>query len=415
MASDPLEPGAGYHASAFVETAESQVLTASAMEALSGASQFSVLVLRIHCRLKEKPARDLALQALLSAVESLFQGQTKIHGTLTEDTIALFVAEQDSTSAKQAAASLQKQILHPVSVGIAVYPQINFSRQRILANAFKALAHAAFFGPRAVVVFDAVSLNISGDIFYQEGRLAEAIEEYQSALQLDPANINVHNSLGVCQAVMQDFDAARISFETATWLDPEEVLAVYNLGLVHLLTGVQDKALDCFLKAFEINGSIFEVALQTGRLYLEINRPDSALAFLKKATEIKPESGSAFRWLGDCHLAMDQLEEACRAYQAAAKNAPNDAAALSALGYLFDRLGENIEIATLFCRQSVLIEPENPLFHHRLAKIYLKQDFIDQALDAFKTAHKLGHDETESISEIESRKELQRPIASFQK
>jgi tetratricopeptide (TPR) repeat protein len=414
-ASECPEPAVRTDVSPLLETPESQALTASAMEVLSDVSLFSVLVLHIDCGQGEKPARDEARQALLSAVEPLFSEQTKISGWLSEDTLGLFVPEQDREAAKQAAGVIQQQVPHSVSVGIAAYPQINFSRQCILTNARKALAHAAFFGPGAVVVFDAVSLNISGDAFYQEGHLPEAIEEYQAALQIDPSNINVQNSLGVCQAILEDFDAARICFETATWLDPREVLAVYNLGLVHLLTNAKEQALDCFLKAFEIDGNIFEVALQTGRLHLEMNRPDSALAFLKKATEIKPESGSAFRWLGDCLLAMDQPEAACRAYQAAAKNAPNDAAALSALGYLFDRLGENIEIATLFCRQSVLIEPENALFHHRLATIYLKQDFIDQALDAFRTANALGYDETQVISEIQSRKEAQQPISNVQR
>ena len=54
-----------------------------------------------------------------------------------------------------------------------------------LQNACKALDHGAFFGPDACVVFDAISLNISGDRFYQSGDLNAAIDEYHFALTLD--------------------------------------------------------------------------------------------------------------------------------------------------------------------------------------------------------------------------------------
>jgi len=82
-------------------------------------------------------------------------------------------------------------------------------------------------------------------------------------------------------------------------------------------------------------------------------------------------------------------------------NNPNDADSLSALGYLFDLQGENPEITTILCQQSVDISPENGLFRHRLGSLYLKRNQLEEALEQFQKAHKLGHNAKEIIKKVE--------------
>ena len=77
-----------------------------------------------------------------------------------------------------------------------------------LTAGWEALDHGAFFGPASTVVFDAVSLNISGDHFYQTGKVSEAMAEYRAALRLDADDVNVYNSLGVCLAQTGEIEKA---------------------------------------------------------------------------------------------------------------------------------------------------------------------------------------------------------------
>jgi lipoprotein NlpI len=53
----------------------------------------------------------------------------------------------------------------------------------------------------------------------------------KKGLLLDPADVNLHNSLGVCHGVLKDYDNALSAFENAIWLAPEEMMAIYNKGL----------------------------------------------------------------------------------------------------------------------------------------------------------------------------------------
>jgi tetratricopeptide (TPR) repeat protein len=167
------------------------------------------------------------------------------------------------------------------------------------------------------------------------------------------------------------------------------MMAIYNMGLVNKLMENREKALDLFLKACKISQDIFDVMFQTGRLYLE------------NAIDLKPDSGAALRFLGDCYADIDMTKDAIDAYKKAIKNNPHDATSLSNMGYLFEITGENPDIALMFCEQSVDISPEDGLFRHRLGRLYFKQNRHQEALKEFERARDLGHDSSEFIEKIQ--------------
>lgn len=316
----------------------------------------------------------------------------------------IFIPKNQTTSLKIAEKiknSLAESSRETVSIGIASYPTLDFKKEGILDNAAKALDHAAFFGPASIVAFDAVSLNISGDNLYQHGDIDGAVREYKTAVKLDPSDINIHNSLGVCYGISGSYPKALKEFKEALKLDPNDVMVLYNIGLVKMLTGKPKKALEYFLEADrKKEDDIFEVAFQIGRVYLDMGDPDSAKEFLEKAVALNPESGQAMRSLGECCGALNMTDKAIFAYKKAIRQNPNDAQSLSALGYLFDLLGENPEITTIFCQQSVDISPENGLFRHRLGSLYLKRNQLEDALVQFEKAHSLGYNSRDAIKKI---------------
>jgi tetratricopeptide (TPR) repeat protein len=167
-----------------------------------------------------------------------------------------------------------------------------------------------------------------------------------------------------------------------------------------MLNGEKDKALDFFLKASNSGEDVYEIAFQTGRLYLDNGDAEQARKYLEQAAQSNPETGGVFRYLGECYASLERTEAAMTAYKKALKFNPGDAASLSALGCLFDEQGENPEIAIMFCRESVGLSPENGLFRHRLGQLYLKQKKLKEALKQFSEANKLGYDDTEVIKEI---------------
>jgi tetratricopeptide (TPR) repeat protein len=288
-----------------------------------------------------------------------------------------------------------------VSAGIAEYPTLNYQPPDVLANALKALDHAAFLGPNSAVIFDAVSLNISGDQLFDKGDLNGSIEEFKQALTMDPENINVHNSLGVCYGLLGEYEKANLEFKSAVQLNHNEVMAWYNMGFAHMLNGDRPRALDLFLKANAVNQDVFEVAFQTGRLLMEMKQPESGKKFLRRAAALEPTSGVVYRYLGECYTKIGDTDAAIAAYKKAIKYNPSDAESLSAMGCLFAEQEESPDIALLFCQESVQLAPHNGLYRYRLGQLYFQQNRLDDALKEFKKAELLGKDASDFISEIE--------------
>jgi tetratricopeptide (TPR) repeat protein len=377
------------------------------LKELESAPRFAAVVIQPDPAGRRKGAADDSLVQVADIVSAVCREENGIWGAVQDGSLAAFFPEKNGPQAFGLIRAIQARVTdttrQTVSAGIASYPTISYAKSEILANAAKALNHAVFFGPDSAVIFDSVSLNISGDKLFESGDITAAIEELENALELDSSNINVHNSLGVCFGLQGDYERAIAAFQTAISLEPGEYMALYNLGLAYLLTDKRKLALDFFLKADKVSEKAYEAAFQAGKLYLEYDQRETARTFLERAAELEPTSGAVHRFLGDCHAANNMSRAAIAAYRTAIRLNPRDAAAMSALGCLFEAQGENPEISLVFCRESVGLAPENALFRYRLGQQFFKQNRLSEALQEFRKAQELGYDASDDISQTEGK------------
>lgn len=378
-------------------------LLQAAMSALETVERFGAMAIRID-NAKDLVMPEAAMQDAAEVLDTICSESGGIWGVLDRYILGCFWPEKEEADCLVLAETFQQQLAlrreDTVSIGLSMYPTICYRKTDILENARKALDHADFFGPGSFVSFDSVSLNISGDKFYQGGDMDRAVSEFNLALQLDPENVNVHNSLGVCYGVMGDLDQALSAFEKAIQLDPDEIMALYNAGYIHMLKKSYEKALEYFTSANRIDGNVYELAFQTGQVLLETGKPETAKKYLETAVSLNEKSGAAHRLLGDCYAAIDRISDALGAYKTALKLRPDDSAALSALGYLYEMQGQNAEIALIFCRKATEMSPENGQFYHRLGRVYHNRSMLEEALSAFEKAQLLGYESTEYIGKI---------------
>lgn len=387
-------------------------LLVRAMSSLEDVSEFAAAVVQIDvCRLADGPAGSESEPDIRTTVartiEKACRSVSGLWGVLDPTAFGCFLPECNPTSTLAWAEEMKKSVAADggpsVTIGLAFFPTLDYSKDKILDNARKALEHAKFFGPDSLISFDAISLNISGDRLYDEGEYRKAIDEYKTALKLDPANANLHNSLGVCYGVTGEFVNALRQFKEAMALDAEEALAHYNAGLVHLLLDERDKARAHLLEVDNRPHNLFEVRLQLGKLYLEDDQPEIGLIYLEKAAAMQPQSSAVHALIGECCAVLDRGDEAVAAYKKSLRLNADDATSLSGLGWLYHVMGKNADIATLFCRHSTAIAPRNALFHHRLGCLYLKADRLSEARDEFQKAVDLGRDSTAQLAEVQSR------------
>lgn len=276
-----------------------------------------------------------------------------------------------------------------VYAGVSAFPFHGFTKTETLANVQKALLHAAFFGPGQAVLFDAVSLNISGDIYFSDGDLPRAVREYRRGLGCDPRDVNLLNSLGVAYALLNKGTLARSTFESVLEIDKVNHMALYNLGLGAQLRGDLNAALDCFEKAHAYCAANHEKAdlcrdlkVQLGQLYCLTGNYSESLRYLEEWRREAGErqQGRIFRYLGQAYLGTGKPREAMSWLQRALRQNEFDHDMLSLLGTAIWQAREGDDIALSLCSKGVDLAPDNPRLRVRLARIQLHTGQYELAL-----------------------------------
>lgn len=262
--------------------------------------------------------------------------------------------------------------------GVSCFPYLEFSRSETLHNAHKALLHAEFFGPGHAVLFDAVSLNISGDIYFGDGNLARAIKEYRLGILCDGGDVNLLNSLGVTYALMNRDSLARKAFLQALELDDENYMAHYNLGLGAQQRADSSTALHHFTAAHDLceqadkqQEICCDLRLQIGKLCCLTGEYEKSIQYLTLWMNSMPEAEQdrALRYLGEAYLGAGSPQQAMPMLQKLLRQTPFDAEVMSMLGEAVCLAGEGAEIALSFCNKAVELDPKNSLVRLRLAKV----------------------------------------------
>lgn len=342
--------------------------------------------------------RELPDESFAKRLASLLEPRAETV-PLSESETFVFLNNAGAEQALSWARKLQKKLPRvpgaTYSIGIACFPCIDFRKADIPQNGRKALLHAGFFGPDTVTLFDGVSQNVSGDIYYGEGDLLRAMKEYRKGLEMDPANTNLLNSLGEAYAQMKKPGKARPLFEAVLHIDPVHYMALYNLGVTSLAIAEDEKAIAYFEQALAVcrhkpeANQKNELLLQLGKLYCRTGRYGKAVVLLENE-KLTDEAGSItmpirnalLRYLGEAYLGCGRNKESVMVLQRAVRYNPHDANALSMLGELYGLENQGDDIALSLCEQAVNIDDRQWKHWYRLALVRYRMADYESALEA---------------------------------
>ncbi len=93
------------------------------------------------------------------------------------------------------------------------------------------------------------------NILHDVMMLDQAIAQYKLYLATIPDNVDARIDLGICYFEQKKFAEAIVEMETAVKADPQHQLGNYNLGIVNLNAGNEEKAREWFTKARDIDPS----------------------------------------------------------------------------------------------------------------------------------------------------------------
>jgi tetratricopeptide (TPR) repeat protein len=162
-----------------------------------------------------------------------------------------------------------------------------------------------------------------GTMLVQQGKVQEAIEQYEQALRLKPDFAEVHDDLASALVQTGKIKDAIAHFEQALQIKPDSIEAHNNLGIALMGQGRLREAMEQYEQALRIEPDFAEAHYNLGLALMGQGRPQEAIGHYEQAVRIKPDSAEAHNNLGNALLQAGKVQEAIQQYEQALRIKPD--------------------------------------------------------------------------------------------
>jgi tetratricopeptide (TPR) repeat protein len=272
-----------------------------------------------------------------------------------------------------------------------------------------------------------------GAIYFKEGRLDEAIAQYEPMKEHYPDDISTLVTLGHLYVVTGRYAQAVETFNTAILIHPDNFISrdesvedlvrdgqlqealdqidvllteqperadliAKQADILAMMGGISD-AIASYQQALRICPDFLEATIKLGTNYLKVHADQLAAQQFNRAIEINDEIVEAYMGLAAAQKLAGQPAEALNTLSLAAAIQPNSAflftetaklilkAALEANLLAAPEDGATLEQNVLAAHRRHLAQfPHNPDLHYRLGILYMNGGHLPEALDCLKAA-----------------------------
>ena len=290
-------------------------------------------------------------------------------------------------------------------------------------RAIEHLLNALEIDPRCVEAY----LKI-GDLFFNIGKIGEAVESYSVILQIQPnastaldrLNAISHYNSGILFVRRGNFKKAKAEYQLAIQLCPNQSFPYYQFGYLLSRQRKFSDAISFYQRSIELysenTGAHYQLMNAYFRLRdqakgnhqlkkfrqvraqkrlrlaehdLKNGNTDQAIKFYNRALDMDTECAPAYARLGAIAFQKDELAKARKHLQRALEIDPNFATAHYQLSWIYQKSGK-IQKAVKSLERVVALRPNSAAACNTLAMLYLEQDYcLDDALVLAKRAVKL--------------------------
>ena len=256
-----------------------------------------------------------------------------------------------------------------------------------------------------------------GQAYQLNGEVAQAIEQYERATQIDANYVQARQSLANLHEQLGAREKAAHEYEVLVKLRPTPAF-LGELGRLYVELERFDEAIDAYSSMLEASDDDQDsIRILLARLYANADRYDDAIAECHKVITTSKNNGAkveAYSILGSLYLVREQHEDALQALTAAlaihedhrdalywlamtydqmgdsslAANTlsriltmdPSDHRAQNTLGFLYAQNGERLDEAGKLVMAALEAEPSNPAYLDSLGWVRYKQGRYSDAI-----------------------------------
>ena len=224
-----------------------------------------------------------------------------------------------------------------------------------------------------------------GDAFFIDGQFDAAIAEYNAVLAMDPLNDSLYARLVKPLILSRKMDDAVKAARRAVQINDQRAENLTALAEALDWQGNYIEALDFALRATELTPNSATAWAVVAEVYADLNRPERALPAGQKAVQLDDNNAEAHRNYAYAQEARGNYKSATAEYQRAVQLRPKWA-------YLYVNLARNYRILNNFkdaiatLQQAQKIAPKDPQVYDELGWTYSLSGDSARAIAQLKKA-----------------------------
>ena len=207
-----------------------------------------------------------------------------------------------------------------------------------------------------------------GDMLLHTGKVQEAIDHYQRALQIGPDTPEGQVNLGVALDRMGRAQEAIGHYEEALRIRPDYAKAHYNLGQALWQAGQLQAAIGHYKQALRMDPDYTEAHVNLGIALSQVGSNRDGLAHFMEALRLSPGSPEVHCNLGQALFQAGKVTEAVEHLQQALRIKPDYVEAHFNLGLALEKLGRTPEAIEQF-EQALKLQPDFAPARNALARL----------------------------------------------
>lgn len=235
--------------------------------------------------------------------------------------------------------------------------------------------------------------SVLGEMYYRFDNVTEANESLKKAIAVDPENYSAYNTLGLISLRQAKHDAAFGYFNRAL-KGPRnvQVVALYNIALVHIAKKDADKAIEYLKKATDLEPGFAAAYNDWAMILIQRGNLDEAEKNFVKAISIEPKNRIFNFNLIDVYKNKKMFKEAIEICEYLIKLDAKNAQAYDELGFIHSMTGDGKRAKENY-EKAIQANPAYAEAHYHLGVLYDKSGFTDKAMTEYRSVLKLnpGH------------------------
>jgi len=221
------------------------------------------------------------------------------------------------------------------------------------------------------------------------GRFEEAIKEYEIALQLNPNDLETLNSLAVDYTRTAQYDLAIDVFKYIEGLDPEFEPCYCNRIITYTEMEQHDKAEEMFYLAQQINPDCPLCYYNIGNSLFVRGRYKKAIHCWHRTAELEPSHPEINYRIAQAYWAQGEMDKARSHFLAELRANPGDADIIFDFGLFLLETGDSDSAGEKF-KRVLELKPDHGLSLFYLGEIFFDKGDYAQAQELFERSLRKG-------------------------